>query len=95
MNQTEKAKRFAELHVKGAPLLLYNAWDAGSAKAIHCRRKSDRDKQLVRRGSPGQSRRRVHPDRVRSADRRAYRGDHRSARHRPRTKPPGVRRAES
>jgi hypothetical protein len=24
MNQKEKAKRFAELHVKGAPLLLYN-----------------------------------------------------------------------
>lgn len=34
MNQVEKAVRFAELHVKGAPLLLYNAWDAGSAKAI-------------------------------------------------------------
>ena len=34
MNQSEKAKRFAELHVKGAPLLLYNAWDAGSAKSI-------------------------------------------------------------
>lgn len=34
MNQTEKAKRFAELHVKGSPLLLYNAWDAGSAKAV-------------------------------------------------------------
>src|SRR5438477_5626626 len=34
MNQTEKAARFAELHVKGAPLLLYNAWDAGSAKSI-------------------------------------------------------------
>ena len=25
MNQTEKARRFAELHVKGAPLLLFNA----------------------------------------------------------------------
>jgi 2-methylisocitrate lyase-like PEP mutase family enzyme len=34
MNQIEKAERFAELHVKGAPLLLYNAWDAGSAKSI-------------------------------------------------------------
>ena len=34
MNQMEKAKRFAELHVKGSPLLLYNAWDAGSAKSI-------------------------------------------------------------
>ena len=34
MNQSEKAVRFAALHVKGAPLLLYNAWDAGSAQAI-------------------------------------------------------------
>jgi 2-methylisocitrate lyase-like PEP mutase family enzyme len=34
MNQNEKAKRFAKLHVKGKPILLYNAWDAGSAKAI-------------------------------------------------------------
>jgi 2-methylisocitrate lyase-like PEP mutase family enzyme len=34
MNQTEKARRFAELHIKGTPVLLYNAWDAGSAKAI-------------------------------------------------------------
>ena len=34
MNQIEKATRFAELHVKGTPLLLYNAWDAGSARSI-------------------------------------------------------------
>lgn len=34
MNQIEKAKRFASLHVKGAPVVLYNAWDAGSAKTI-------------------------------------------------------------
>ncbi len=34
MNQSEKAGRFSELHVKGKPVLLYNAWDAGSAKAI-------------------------------------------------------------
>jgi 2-methylisocitrate lyase-like PEP mutase family enzyme len=34
MNQNEKAKRFTELHMKGAPLLLYNAWDVGSAKSI-------------------------------------------------------------
>jgi 2-methylisocitrate lyase-like PEP mutase family enzyme len=34
MNQMEKAKRFTELHVKGSPLVLYNAWDAGSAKSI-------------------------------------------------------------
>jgi 2-methylisocitrate lyase-like PEP mutase family enzyme len=34
VSQTEKAKRFSELHVPGAPLVLYNAWDAGSAKSI-------------------------------------------------------------
>jgi 2-methylisocitrate lyase-like PEP mutase family enzyme len=34
MNQNEKAERFAGLHVKGRPVLLYNAWDAGSANAI-------------------------------------------------------------
>src|SRR4051812_49921876 len=34
MNQVEKAARFSELHVKSAPLLLYNAWDAGTAKSI-------------------------------------------------------------
>lgn len=34
MNQTEKAAHFAEVHVKGAPLLLYNAWDAGTAKSV-------------------------------------------------------------
>jgi 2-methylisocitrate lyase-like PEP mutase family enzyme len=34
MNWTEKAQRFAELHAAGAPLVLYNAWDAGSAKSI-------------------------------------------------------------
>jgi 2-methylisocitrate lyase-like PEP mutase family enzyme len=30
----KKAELFAKLHVKGDPLVLYNAWDAGSAKAI-------------------------------------------------------------
>src|ERR1700750_528308 len=34
MQQPAKAKRSAKLHVRGSPLLLYNAWDAGSAKAI-------------------------------------------------------------
>jgi 2-methylisocitrate lyase-like PEP mutase family enzyme len=34
MTQSEKAAAFAKLHVKGSPVLLYNAWDAGSAKAI-------------------------------------------------------------
>jgi 2-methylisocitrate lyase-like PEP mutase family enzyme len=34
MSQKDKAARFAALHVKGTPLTLYNAWDAGSAKAV-------------------------------------------------------------
>jgi 2-methylisocitrate lyase-like PEP mutase family enzyme len=34
VDQTKKAEEFAALHVKGAPVILYNAWDAGSAKAI-------------------------------------------------------------
>jgi 2-methylisocitrate lyase-like PEP mutase family enzyme len=34
MKRAEKAELFAKLHVKGNPLVLYNAWDAGSAKAI-------------------------------------------------------------
>src|SRR3977135_3020931 len=34
MNQKKKPAQFAKLHVKGNPVLLYNAWDAGSAKAI-------------------------------------------------------------
>src|SRR3984957_15326412 len=34
MNQKQKAEQFAGLHVKGTPFILYNAWDAGSAKAI-------------------------------------------------------------
>jgi len=32
--QREKADRFRDLHVKGNPLILFNIWDAGSAKAI-------------------------------------------------------------
>ena len=34
MTQTEKARAFASLHVAGTPLILFNAWDAGSAKAV-------------------------------------------------------------
>jgi 2-methylisocitrate lyase-like PEP mutase family enzyme len=34
MSQRNKATRLADLHAEGAPLVLYNAWDAGSAKAI-------------------------------------------------------------
>jgi 2-methylisocitrate lyase-like PEP mutase family enzyme len=32
--QKEKAELFTSLHVKGSPLILFNIWDAGSAKAI-------------------------------------------------------------
>jgi len=34
MTLKDKAALFAKLHDKGAPLTLYNAWDAGSAKTI-------------------------------------------------------------
>jgi 2-methylisocitrate lyase-like PEP mutase family enzyme len=34
MNRAQKTALFAQLHVKGSPLVLYNAWDAGSARAI-------------------------------------------------------------
>lgn len=32
--QKEKAERFRDLHVKGDPVILFNIWDAGSAKAV-------------------------------------------------------------
>lgn len=32
--QRERAEIFRDLHVKGNPLILFNIWDAGSAKAI-------------------------------------------------------------
>jgi 2-methylisocitrate lyase-like PEP mutase family enzyme len=34
MNQAEKAKAFGALHQKGNPVILYNIWDAGTAKAV-------------------------------------------------------------
>jgi 2-methylisocitrate lyase-like PEP mutase family enzyme len=34
MSQTERARRFHDLHQPGNPLILYNAWDAGSARAV-------------------------------------------------------------
>ena len=34
MTQAEKARYFKSLHVPDAPVVLYNIWDAGSAKAI-------------------------------------------------------------
>ena len=34
MTQAGKARQFATLHVPGTPLILYNIWDAGGAKAI-------------------------------------------------------------
>ncbi|MCX7513060.1 isocitrate lyase/PEP mutase family protein [Frateuria hangzhouensis] len=32
--QNEKARQFHALHVRGQPLVLFNAWDAGSARAV-------------------------------------------------------------
>ncbi|WP_262694633.1 isocitrate lyase/PEP mutase family protein [Kordiimonas aquimaris] len=34
LTQTERARVFADLHQKGAPVILFNAWDAGSAAVI-------------------------------------------------------------
>ena len=34
MSQAEKAIRFADLHQKGSPVVLYNIWDAGGARAL-------------------------------------------------------------
>ncbi len=34
MTQSDKTRAFASLHVKGDPLILFNVWDAGSAKAV-------------------------------------------------------------
>ena len=33
-SQADKARLFASLHRRGDPVILYNAWDAGSAKAV-------------------------------------------------------------
>jgi len=33
-NQTTKAQTFRSLHVPGRPIVLFNVWDAGSAKAV-------------------------------------------------------------
>ncbi len=32
--QSERAETFASLHVRGRPVVLFNIWDAGSAKAV-------------------------------------------------------------
>jgi len=34
MTQKEKAELFKSLHVKGTPVILYNIWDAGSARTL-------------------------------------------------------------
>jgi 2-methylisocitrate lyase-like PEP mutase family enzyme len=34
VNQMEKAEQFRTLHFPGRPLILFNIWDAGSAKAV-------------------------------------------------------------
>ena len=34
MTQSDKAALFSTLHVRGEPLVLYNIWDAGSARAV-------------------------------------------------------------
>ena len=34
LTQKEKAGAFSKLHIKGSPLILFNIWDAGSARTI-------------------------------------------------------------
>ena len=34
MTQSDKYRAFATLHVPGDPVILFNVWDAGSAKAV-------------------------------------------------------------
>jgi 2-methylisocitrate lyase-like PEP mutase family enzyme len=34
MTQKEKAETFKSLHVKGSPVILFNVWDAGSARTV-------------------------------------------------------------
>src|SRR5262245_10290175 len=34
MDQKERAELFQGLHVKGDPIILFNIWDAGGAKAV-------------------------------------------------------------
>src|SRR5205085_11898358 len=34
MTQSDKYRAFAALHVPGDPVILFNVWDAGSAKAV-------------------------------------------------------------
>lgn len=46
MNQAEKARAFAALHAPGNPVILFNAWDAGSAKAV-----ADAGAQAIATGS--------------------------------------------
>ena len=45
-SQKEKAETFSKLHVKGDPVILFNIWDAGSAKAV-----ADAGAQAVATGS--------------------------------------------
>ena len=33
-DQARKADEFGALHVRGKPLVLFNVWEAGSAKAV-------------------------------------------------------------
>ena len=34
INQSARAHEFHRLHVPGDPLVIFNAWDAGSARAV-------------------------------------------------------------
>ena len=56
MNQTDKAKAFHALHRKGDPIVLYNIWDAGTAKAV-----ADAGAKLLQREAGRSRQRKVMP----------------------------------
>jgi hypothetical protein len=58
MNQTDKAKRFAELHVKGGAAAALQCVGCRQRQIdSRCGRTGDRNEQLVRRGGAGLPRR--------------------------------------
>jgi 2-methylisocitrate lyase-like PEP mutase family enzyme len=46
MSQAKKAKYFASLHKKGAPIVLYNAWDSGIGESLTLQLHGNRDRVI-------------------------------------------------
>ena len=52
MTQQQRAEAFTALHKKGEPLVLYNIWDAGTAKRLPMLALRPLPRELVCRGCP-------------------------------------------